>query len=409
MIKTGINFVACNDIFQCRFFQHHEEGLLTFFTITFALASDVVPDADVAHFNDFSIELFTELIKGNNDNLAMSAFTVRNGIGMTALGARGETAKQIKNGLKLEESDEHIKQLFKSVLEHMKGAEYLSMETAVKAYLADGIAIEPEFKKIVTEYFNADVENVNFHEAKATAEKINSWVEEKTHHKIKGLIQENSISALTRFILVNTLYFRGRFLHPFAHLETEKKDFHISKTETVKVDMMKMSAHLSIAKNSELGVTMVALPYQNKKAELIIILPDDIEKTQVVEENIMKLWHNRNFTKDYVKVYLPRFRVESTLDMIPPLKKMGITNLFSEPDLSGISKEDIVVSAVKQKTYIDVNELGTEAASATAVEGITRSLPGPRGIPQIFRADRPFVFAILYDGICIFAGRVHKF
>ncbi|KAK9874811.1 hypothetical protein WA026_005619 [Henosepilachna vigintioctopunctata] len=324
------------------------------------------------------------------------------------MGARGKTAEQLKNILKLNGSDEHIEEDFKVVTSQLNGAKDVTIKTAIKAYLAEGIPIETEFQRVATEYFDAEVQNINFKDSMKAINSINSWVEKKTENKIKNLLQEGSIDESTRFIFIDTLYYLGHFLNPFEIWATQKKDFYLSKTRTVKVDMMQLSANVLFSRDATIGVNMIALPYQDPKAQLLIILPDSIERTGIVETYVMKMWQNRNFTNQYVKIFLPKFKVKTTFDFIPTLKKMGITELFNTPDLSGITKEKIALSSITQKTIIDVNEFGTEAASATSIHFVPTSLVVHSGEPILFNVDRPFIFAVLYDGLCILAGRVEK-
>ncbi|KAK9874813.1 hypothetical protein WA026_005621 [Henosepilachna vigintioctopunctata] len=383
--------------------------------VTFALGKNVhpyvAPEEQAALNNKFNMDLFNYLLKDSKPNMVFSGFCLHKILAMMSLGARGETAAQLKKALRLDDgTDQQIKEGYKSFSDQMKEAKHLTMETAIKAYVAEGLSLVPEMEKIATHYFDSGVENVNFNKPEETAAKINNWVEKETHHKIKNLITEDNIGPLTRFILANTFYFKGDFQHPFDVSATKKDDFHISKTETVQVDMMKLSASILTGVDSDIGVRMITLPYRNKAAQLAILLPDDIDKTDAMENNIMKIWEARNLTREYVEVHLPKFRVESSLDMIPALKKMGVTQLFSNADLSGIVKnaEDIFVKTIKQKTFIDVNEIGTEAASATFVDGVIRAGHIPRENPIVFKVNRPFVFGILYDGVCLLAGKVHK-
>ncbi|KAK9874814.1 hypothetical protein WA026_005622 [Henosepilachna vigintioctopunctata] len=384
--------------------------------VTFAFGKNVhpyvAPDGEAERFNEFNVELFEHLLKDSKPNMVYSAFSLHKVLAMISLGAKGETAVEIKKALRLDDgTDQEIKDGYKAFSDEIKEAKHLTMETAIKAYVAEGLSIVPEMEKIATHYFDSGVEHVNFNKPEETAAKINTWVEKETHHKIKNLIDKDNIDPLTRFILANTFYFKGDFKHPFDVLATKKDDFHNSKTETVKVDMMKLKASVLTAVDSNIGVRIVSLPYRNKAAELVILLPDDFDKTDAMEHSITKIWKGKNLTQEYIEVHLPKFRVESSLDMIPPLKEMGVSKLFSRPDLSGMinAPPGIFVETIKQKTFVDVNEFGTEAAAATSVEGVIRSEHIPRETPLVIKVNRPFVFGILYDGVCLMAGKIHKF
>ncbi|KAK9874821.1 hypothetical protein WA026_005629 [Henosepilachna vigintioctopunctata] len=361
-----------------------------------------IPDSN----NALDLQVYEEAIKGHNNNVVYSPYSLQTILAEMAVGARGDTANQIKKALKLNFEDQVIRDAFRDLTKNLSNINHIKVNSASRAYLADGLEIEPNFIKIAEEDFNSGIENIDFNKGKEAARKINSWVEKETHGKIKELMGEDQLNTFTRFVLVNTLYFRGQWFHSFDEDDTEKKDFHKSLTEKIQVDMMKMSGNFELMKLPGLEVTLLKLPFANRKAELIILLPDKIDGLPEAEKNSEQIWMHYNYTRTYVKVYLPKFRIESNIDMVPILKNMGITNLFAKADLSGITKEDVHVSAVRQKTFIDVNESGVEAASATSAVGEGRSLHFSKQVAEIFKADHPFIFCILYDNNALITGRL---
>ncbi|KAK9874816.1 hypothetical protein WA026_005624 [Henosepilachna vigintioctopunctata] len=326
--------------------------------------------------NDFGIRLYKALSKEAKGNLVFSSHTTRLILALVSLGASGQTANQLK-----------------------------SIKTASRVYLAEGLAVDPKFSKIATEYFNSGIENVDFKSSKKTADYINSWVEERTNNKIKNLIDGKRLNEHTRLILVNALYFEGKWKNSFSVKDTKVADFFVSKHESVKIPMMETTEHILVFRNDEMKVTGLMLPYENPKVMFCMFLPDEFDGLPQVEEKAEELWKVRNFTKQYIKLYLPKFRLESTLDMIPALKDIGIENLFSKTDLTGITREPVLVSSVNQKVYVEVNEHGTGANSGTAGDGEKGVLPKPNESVMVLKADHAFGFTILYEGVSLIVGR----
>ncbi|KAK9874809.1 hypothetical protein WA026_005617 [Henosepilachna vigintioctopunctata] len=380
-------------------------------SIIFVLISYSVVFGESIHddLNHMSLNMYNELAKkhkGHVKNFVYSPYPVADILGLLSIGARGETASQIKSVLTMNLTDEKIGKEFKVLGKSLRSSDKISIQTAEKMYVAEGLVIEPEFVKVAHDSFDAGVENINFADSKAATKSINSWVEKQTNNKIKNIIPENTLDDLTRLVLVNTLYFKGNWEHPFKLSATSKAKFHNTKSESVDVDMMKLSATLQIGKDDSFGVSILRLPYEDDKAELLIILPNEIERFKPIENQLEKLWDIQNYTSTRVSVFLPRFRVESTMNLIPLLKNMGIKLLFEGADLKGITKEPIGVSAFQQKAFIDVDEFGTEAGAAAAAIADNRAvLEEPS---EVFRVDHPFMFTLMYDGLEIMSGRVEK-
>lgn len=135
----------------------------------------------------------------------------------------------------------------------MINGRFVTLTSVNKIYVENGFGINPEFLEVATNDFSSGVENVNFGETEKTAGKINQWVEGQTNGKIKDLISPDLLNELTRVVLVNALYFKGQWLHPFKEGETKLLDFHKTNTETVQVDTMQTTGFLRIAEDDELG------------------------------------------------------------------------------------------------------------------------------------------------------------
>ncbi|KAL3276848.1 hypothetical protein HHI36_012211 [Cryptolaemus montrouzieri] len=377
------------------------------FLLVSAVSCGKIPKEYARAMNELAVDLCKEFM-GQRNNVVYSPYSLETILGLLTIGAKGDTADELKKLLQLRSPDETLKSEFKFMQTEINGLDDVTMTSANKIYLGENFKIESDFLKTATEDFDAGVQNIDFKNTKDAVNEINSWVGNKTHNKIQNLLSEDKLDDDTRMVLVNAFYFKGEWQHPFKVLDTEKKNFHISKNETVKVDTMKVTATMFVHHVHEHKVTFLRLPYRggNGKIFLTIVLSHDIDVLHHMQAHLKRTIPKFNFTAEHMTVYLPKFRVEANLDLKPTLKKMGITKLFSTPNLSGITKESVAVDAVTQKVFINVDEQGTEAAAATAAEAVPCSddLPDPT-IP-VYKVDRPFFFCLQYDDLPIITGSI---
>ncbi|KAK7881251.1 hypothetical protein WMY93_029660 [Mugilogobius chulae] len=267
-------------------------------------------------------------------------------------------------------------------------------------------------------HYNAELQTVDFakrfEEARVT---INTWVEQQTQEKIKDLLAQGVLDSLTKLVLVNAIYFKGKWDKQFNESATRDHDFRINKSQTKKVKMMHLKSKFPLTYIGDISCQVIALPYKGNELSMLIFLPTDIEDGTTGLEKLEKQLTYENFAEwtrpdmmDEVEVQvgLPRFKLEETCDMKNILMSMGMVDAFdlAASDFSGMSPaNDLVVSKVVHKAFVEVNEEGTEAAAATAVVMMLRCAPMIR--PAAFIADHPFLFFIRHNKTkaILFAGR----
>ncbi|XP_077365839.1 serpin peptidase inhibitor, clade B (ovalbumin), member 1, like 3 [Festucalex cinctus] len=268
-------------------------------------------------------------------------------------------------------------------------------------------------------YYHAELETVDFRtNSEAAKVKINSWVEEKTQGKIKDLIKK--LKSSTKMVLVNAIYFKGIWNQEFDEKLTREAQFRINKNDTKKVMMMYQKSKFNYIAIPELNCQGLELPYEGKDVSMFIFLPNEIEdnttgleklERELTHEKIMKWTNPKNMELDVkVDVGLPRFKMEVRYELEDVLVSMGMVDAFDEntSDLSGMSPaNDLAVSQVIHKAFVEVNEEGTEAAAATAVIVVERTSVGVSKVPKVFIADRPFFFFIQHNPstTILFAGQ----
>ncbi|CAN9506498.1 unnamed protein product [Ophioblennius macclurei] len=277
-----------------------------------------------------------------------------------------------------------------------------------------------EFVKLFLEeskkFYSAELESVDFKSKAEDARlNINDWVETQTQGKIKNLLAQGVVDGMTRLVLVNAIYFKGKWAEQFKEEDTVDDHFRINKTETKPVKMMRQRTELHINTLPEVNSQILELPYVGKDLSMFIILPEDIEDGTTGLEKVEKEltfdkfaeWTNVDMMgKNQVEVSLPRFKLEETYNLNDVLKSMGMVDAFevSRSNFAGLSPaNDLVLSSVVHKAFVEVNEEGTEAAAATGAVMGTRSLV----IPDRFLADHPFLFFIQHKPTktVLFAGR----
>ncbi|HWC61627.1 MAG TPA: serpin family protein, partial [Verrucomicrobiae bacterium] len=239
----------------------------------------------------------------------------------------------------------------------------------------------------------------------------------KTRERIQNLVPAGALNEATRLVLVNALYLKAPWAEPFEEQATQPLPFHVRGGETVSVPTMSIQKSFGYAKAN--GVTVVSLPYQNRELQFLIILPDDTNGLAAVEAALTadKLAGWSNLPIQNVKLFLPKFKMQPpTLPLGEALQKLGMTTAFDIPrgsanfDRMAPRRPDdyLAISDVFHKTFISVDEKGTEAAAATAVAMMTRSLAMRPLEPVEVKVDHPFLFAIQHraSGACLFLGHV---
>lgn len=247
---------------------------------------------------------------------------------------------------------------------------------------------------------------------------INGWVEKQTQKRIRDLIPQRGLSADTRLVLVNALYFKAAWQSDFKVQATAPMPFHANGAKsTVQVPTMGKQQHMQYLKGS--GFQAVTLPYAGNDLHFLLIVPDDINGVSDVEKKLTPETLLACAKAEYreVSLHLPKFKITPpTVPLGEVLQKMGMTTAFDKPagsadfDAMAPKKPDdyLCISEVFHKTFIELDEKGTEAAAATAVAMMRAGSAAPTQKPIELKADRPFLFAIQHaaSGACLFFGRV---
>ncbi|XP_077077717.1 leukocyte elastase inhibitor-like isoform X3 [Siphateles boraxobius] len=381
----------------------------------------------------FSLNLFKKISGGKaSGNVFFSPVSISSALAMVSLGARGNTAAQMIKvlGFKIplkphaatpghHDSVDIIHSSFNKFMSELNkpGVPYV-LSIANRLYGEQSYQFVEKFLNDAKSYYEAGLEKVDFkNKSEAARVNINKWVEKKTQEKIKDLVPQGAISGMTKLVLVNAIYFKGNWEKKFPKEATRDGQFKLNKIQTKPVKMMQQESKFPLASIPEMNSQVLELPYVGKNLSMLIILPnkmeDDTTGLQKLEkaltyEKLMEWTKPSKMILQEVEVSLPKFKVLESYEMRSLLISMGMEDVFDpqKVNLSGMSSNnDLVLSNVIHKAFVEVNEEGTEAAAATAVVIATTAMPSP---PKTFTADHPFLFFIRHNPTksILFYGRL---
>lgn len=345
--------------------------------------------------NSFGLKLFREIAKEQADsNVFISPLSVSMALGMTYNGADGSTKEAMEktlevSGLTIEEINLSYRNLIRLLTE---------LDPEVRFQIANSIwyrntmtSPEQEFLDVCGKYFDALVTGLDFSDP-AAADSINAWVDEKTNGKIQEIVNA-PINPLTAMFLIDAIYFKGAWTYQFDPNDTQDDFFTLPDGTKKPCKMMEQRGFYKYYASGDFHA--VDLPYGDGAFSMTVFLPywgcnvDDLIGR--LDADSVEDWLSC-FSSDSGDIYLPRFRLEYALTLNRALTELGMGIAFTPAaDFSKMYKSvGVWIDSVKHKTFLEVNEEGTEAAAVTVVE----MTYGPQPPGFWFRADRPFLFMI---------------
>jgi serpin B len=362
--------------------------------------------------NKFALELYQEL-KAKEGNLFLSPYSISTALAMACAGARGQTEKQMADALCFPPmSNEQFHKEFGSIIKQLnKAGEKGGFELVVANALwgQKDYKFLQEFLTLVKTNYEGDLQQVDFAtQTEAARKTINTWVENKTKDKIMELIKPGTLDSMTRLVLTNAIYFKGKWASQFKPERTEDAPFTLSDGGKKNIPMMSQKTQFGYMETD--SIQALEMPYVNNDLSMVILLPKKLDGVKDLEKDLtsenLAGWIAK-LRKREVQVFFPKFKMTSEFELAKVLSDMGMPDAFSsKADFSGMAgNRELFISAVIHKAYVDVNEEGTEAAAATGVVMRLTSVEPP---PPVFKADHPFIFLIRDNqtGNILFMGRL---
>jgi serpin B len=386
--------------------------------------------------NELAVDLHRQLATGD-ENLCVSPYSIESALAMTFAGADGETRTEMARVLhfgndagvsasfaalqrSLEATSAKTAELVKESKKFGSPSEPITLNIANRLFAQKGYAFRDNYLSLVKQDFGGAFEPLDFVANPAAAtQHINTWVEDQTRDRIRDLIPGGALDKTTRLVLANALYLKASWASEFSDNATQPEPFHVRGGAPTDVPMMqKRSDHFGYAKGD--GYTAVSLPYVGDDLQFLVLVPDDVKGLHALESKLTSdtlAGCAKLQTRD-VDLHLPKFKLQPpTMALAEKFEALGMKTAFDKPQGSAnfdkiaprTPRDYLYISQIFHKTFIAVDEKGTEAAAATAVAmmagTVLRSPPPP---PIEVKIDRPFVYAIQHvpSGVCLFLGRV---
>lgn len=360
--------------------------------------------------NGLAFDLFKQLGSGDAEkNLLISPISISTALTMTYAGARGNTATQMSDVLHLSGlADNDVHDGYGALTGDLNAprAGY-DLSVANRLFGQKGYAFKQEFLDTLGQRYQAPLEELDFvNETEPSREHINDWVADQTNQKITDLLPSGSVSESTRLVLTNAVYFNGAWKNKFEVTATTNAPFHRLDGSVGETPLMYQRNVLKHAQFDDFQ--MLEIPYAGDDLTMVVMLPNERDGLAALEASLDAERFQESvddLERRKVDLYLPKFTFRDNATLKTPLQSLGMIDAFSDADFSGIADGGMQISNVIHKTFIDVNEIGTEAAGATAVIIESTSI---NPASPVFRADHPFLFGLrdAHTGSLLFLGRM---
>ncbi|XP_006889776.1 PREDICTED: plasminogen activator inhibitor 1 [Elephantulus edwardii] len=363
---------------------------------------------------EFGVKVFQQVVQASKDrNVVFSPYGVASVLAMLQLTTGGDTRQQLQAAMKFKTDDKDVASTLRHVHKELMAPWNKDMVKTVDAiFVQRDLELVQGFMPRFFRLFHSTVKQVNFTEAERARFIINDYVKRHTRGMISDLLSKGMVDEQTRLVLVNALYFHGQWQMPFPTSATHRRLFHKSDGSTVSVSMMAQTNKFNYTEFLTPDghyYDILELPYHGHTVSMFIAAPYEKEVplsalTSSLDAQLISQWKG-NMTRVPRLLVLPKFSLESEVDLRKPLENLGMTDMFrsDRADFTGLSdQEQLCVSQALQKAKIEVHESGTVASSSTAF------VVSARMAPEEIIMDRPFLFVLYHNptGVILFIGQV---
>lgn len=361
--------------------------------------------------DDFVFAFYSKIAKENEkSNIFFSPLSISTAFLIAYEGAGDNTASEIQQVFGFESDNKKRREMISDTLSRLNHKDdWYNLQVANALWIKDGYEIKQNYIDVATTHYSSTVENVDF-VTNNGIDKINNWVKEKTNDKIEKILESGSTDELTRMVITNAVYFKGKWSSQFSPEKTTDKPFWTGKNNSVIIPMMREPADVYNYLETD-KIQALELNYLGGNISMVVLLPKDRDGIESLEQLMNKNKFDsikNSMTKQPLTVEMPKFEFETEYDLISPLEHLGLHDAFDEDmaDFQGITDEQIYLAQAKHKAFVNVDEEGTEAAAITAL--VFEFTSGPPEPVNEFIADHPFMFIIQEKetGEILFIGRL---
>lgn len=373
--------------------------------------------------NELALDLYQRL-RVKDGNLFFSPYSITSALAMCYAGARGNTEAEMAKALHFSLPHDRLHGAIGALTKDLNGRVYegrweedpdkgrkpFELVVANSLWSQKGYPFRKEYVDLVGKAYDAALNELDFvRDTEGARQTINRWVEDKTNQRIKDLIPRGALTQDARLVLTNAIYFKAAWKSAFVKEATKEEDFHLADGSTVRVPMMHQGETFRYLADD--GFEAIELPYLGEQATMVVLVPTEAKGLPAIEAKLtaatLDAWLGK-MRYEMVDLGLPRFQNECSFTLNPELQALGVKEAFVYPaaDFTGMSEtKELFIALVLHKSFVGVNEEGTEAAAATAV---LMEAGGAPAEPLRLTIDRPFLYVIrdTKTGTILFLGRV---
>lgn len=376
------------------------------------ISTEVYQNEIIDSANRFAFDLFRPVIAdaGQTENIMISPVSVTSALSMTLNGAAGETFEAMRKTLGFEQKTlEQINNTYLKLMTEMIPVDKrVVVEIANSVWVEKRLTVKQPFITELQQSYKAEARSIDVTDPDAV-NTVNSWIEDKTHGKITDMLDK--LDPELAMLLINAVYFNGKWRYRFDKAETKEEPFYFTPTSSEPVPMMHLTENLKAIRRDNL--TIAEIPYGQGNYTMVVVLPDEnVPMVEIANSLTTSLWKDWMDMLDEnthkVELSMPRFKYSYKRLLNDDLEGLGMGIAFSDlAEFSNISDQPLKISRVLHQTFIETNEEGTEAAAATVVE-IVFTTANPANQPVRVRLDHPFLYFIreTSTGTILFMGRV---
>ncbi|XP_014481109.1 PREDICTED: uncharacterized protein LOC106747753 [Dinoponera quadriceps] len=374
----------------------------------------VVPVAISAEerYNFFNIDLLQRINENIDGNVILSPSSAKVALMSLVEGTGGRTRQELLSALRLPPEEHAIRRTARLTLALLKNSRNgTEIDVATSLWTNPNLSASEYYKTALQQHYDTNVQQLNFADANGAAQTINNWVRETTRNNINTIVQPGTLDPDTQLLLTSALYFKGRWLKSFDRDSTHMRCFYVPQHGCRNVSMMENNSKYRYAYIGSLDAEVAELPYSDGRTSMLIFLPAHEQSDpylQILTKDLSYVPMKTllaSLMETEMLLSIPRFSIESKLDLRSPLMRMGVLDIFrAAANFTGIAHNNYMrIGNIMQNAKIEVDEEGTIAAAVTELTIIPLM-----GMGQNFIANRPFIFAIVDvpTGETLFAGRL---